>query len=650
MRRFASKRERRALWRASGGVCAICGCDLTADFHADHIKPFSKTNTTNVHEMQALCAPCNARKGKHMWRKHQQAAIDIAAEDEFGRSFNRILAAVTPGGGKSCLPIIFGNAMIKNRLASKICWVVPRDSLRKQAEREFSNQRYRGLLGHNMTIRAAGNDVDPSRGTDGYATTYHAISCDPDLHRHEFQRHRYLLVLDEVHHVAEDGDWHRALRPMVDLAAGVVLLSGTLSRADGQRIAFVDYEMDRGGEVPCLSDTDTTRIIRYTRTDALTEQAVLPIYFERTDGSALWMDNQAGSEDSVNSLRGAGDLTSKALHTALREEYALGLMGDMIDHWRGHVEHNPRAKFLVVAPNIVLARSYLNRLRTLGVQDVDIAVSDDGKEAKDNIERLKGNPRYGSELSGLVTVAMAYEGLDCPQITHIACLTHIRSHEWIEQMLARATRVDYGAGPYSEQSAYVWAPDDDLFSSAIEKIQAEQARFLKQKRTPEEGAQGGGIGGAGGNSGGPNITPLGANVTGTRSQDGQTNQVVDAAEHAVLREVMKRFHIRGISPLQFREAVKATESGLGSVDAARTVEAPDLTYSEKEAKLRKEIDRKIKRLGGGDGERIKAINAYIKRLVRVERAEANMDQLRTILRFVEEQERLSGRGDAPEAL
>ena len=45
-----------------------------------------------------------------------------------------ILAAVTPGGGKSLLPVIAAARLIEANKVERICWVVPRDSLRLQAE------------------------------------------------------------------------------------------------------------------------------------------------------------------------------------------------------------------------------------------------------------------------------------------------------------------------------------------------------------------------------------------------------------------------------------------------------------------------------------------------------------------------------------
>jgi 5-methylcytosine-specific restriction endonuclease McrA len=62
-RTLTSKHLRYILWKSTDGKCAICGDELTADWHADHVVPWSETKRTNVHEMQPLCAPCNLSKG-----------------------------------------------------------------------------------------------------------------------------------------------------------------------------------------------------------------------------------------------------------------------------------------------------------------------------------------------------------------------------------------------------------------------------------------------------------------------------------------------------------------------------------------------------------------------------------------------------------
>lgn len=62
-RTLRSKKLRALLYYSQDGKCARCGRDLPDDWHADHIRPWSKTGRTNVHEMQALCPACNLKKG-----------------------------------------------------------------------------------------------------------------------------------------------------------------------------------------------------------------------------------------------------------------------------------------------------------------------------------------------------------------------------------------------------------------------------------------------------------------------------------------------------------------------------------------------------------------------------------------------------------
>lgn len=63
-RTLRSKKLRAALWRLTEGKCAICGDPLPDNWHADHVVAWVNSRTTNVHEMQPLCPPCNLKKGK----------------------------------------------------------------------------------------------------------------------------------------------------------------------------------------------------------------------------------------------------------------------------------------------------------------------------------------------------------------------------------------------------------------------------------------------------------------------------------------------------------------------------------------------------------------------------------------------------------
>jgi len=63
MRRRFTNRQRNILAWVSGGVCMICGSSFKKEFHADHIRAYSKGGATTTTNGQALCAPCNLQKG-----------------------------------------------------------------------------------------------------------------------------------------------------------------------------------------------------------------------------------------------------------------------------------------------------------------------------------------------------------------------------------------------------------------------------------------------------------------------------------------------------------------------------------------------------------------------------------------------------------
>mgnify|MGYP001217790104 CR=1 FL=1 len=62
-RLLSPRAARAALWIEANGRCQLCDCELNESWAADHVTPFLISGRTNPHEMQALCIPCNSRKG-----------------------------------------------------------------------------------------------------------------------------------------------------------------------------------------------------------------------------------------------------------------------------------------------------------------------------------------------------------------------------------------------------------------------------------------------------------------------------------------------------------------------------------------------------------------------------------------------------------
>jgi hypothetical protein len=231
------------------------------------------------------------------------------------------------------------------------------------------------------------------------------------------------------------------------------------------------------------------------------ERAVLPVTFGALDGEASWLQGSrtATAETRLGPHRLSGpypkETTRPALFTALRTGFARELLQEAFTATRQLRTHRRAerglapgetarglGKLLVVAPDQRSARRYCEMLRSWMPRSqperaVRLATSDE-RDAPEALAAFRLTP--GPAV--LVTVAMAYEGLDAPEVAVVAALTHIRSRPWLEQMVARATRVDPHAGSYENQSALVFHPDDPLFARFRQTIETEQGTLARQRK------------------------------------------------------------------------------------------------------------------------------------------------------------------------
>ena len=92
-----------------------------------------------------------------MLRKHQREFSLTIDRIIGGSAVRNIFLHVTPGGGKSIIPIMAGR-LIKAGLADRLMWIAPRLSLTDQAEREFVNPYFRDMFNHTLKIRQSTNE------------------------------------------------------------------------------------------------------------------------------------------------------------------------------------------------------------------------------------------------------------------------------------------------------------------------------------------------------------------------------------------------------------------------------------------------------------------------------------------------------------
>jgi superfamily II DNA or RNA helicase len=631
MKRRFSKSQRNALWVASGGQCERCGQLLTLrNFDADHVIPWSAGGDTDLTNGAALCASCNREKGQSMLRKHQAQVQEVVRGVRDGRSITALLADVHPGGGKSALPMIVGKELFGS-VIDRVAWIVPRNSLQRQAAAGSLDARLRAAVGHSFEFRESTNEIDPSRGTRGFVTTYQAIGVDSARTvLSDFRRYRYALILDEPHHVLADSSWHRMLQPLWDAASFRMLMTGTLSRGDRKSVAFMEY----GSDGRPLVDRDGWDHVRYSRTDALHEKAIIKLNFAWGQGEVEWQEIGVADPKRARLQDCEDDDVRSAIHCALRSDYASHLLERAVNDWRGYQAQVYRdAQMIVVAPDQRTAREYTSVLRKLGVQ-AEIATSDDGAIAQGRIVAFQEG-----RFPALVTVAMAYEGLDVKAATHIVGLTHYRSAPWIEQMLNRATRYNPAQGAWERQEAFAYLPDDPLMREVVARIQKEQDEALKI--IPD------------GPPGPPpppkkEIFVLSGSLSGTRAEGLDDGLSINADADAEVRDLMREAGIEGVIPTQKlaeiirmhdRRKIEPQAEEHKETSIANSASPVIKTAREREDSKRKQIEDWARRMDAEGSLDRGSTNRYLFSMFGKSRTQMNDAELQAVIDFISRRSR-----------
>lgn len=382
-------------------------------------------------------------------RPQQQKLKDTVDEILVGAPIKNIFLFWVPGGGKSLAPVILSDLLIRNR---KQLIIVPRNALKQQMESDYNIDFYPV----DKTCRIADNAGDPFRGCSAAVTTYQAIGANPEKWIEICKKYEIMLIFDEFHHLSGQGEWISAIKPMADNSFLRVFMTGTITRGDNTKLPFVPYTGDKIN----FNNTMSNRWIIYSQEQALKDGSVLPYDTTLLNGSGRYRDNN-GIERSFDKFGTSGD----HLRTAFKTEYAYHLLDLAIKHWLNHLKTNPWAKLLIVSPNIDIAKEYLEYVTLNALIQAGIATSDENSLCKENIKRFKSDNWNFKALNCLVTVAVAYEGLSVPPVSHMAVMTLIRSEPWLQQCLGRCTR-NYP----TKKIGYVFAPEDPKMLAALKNI------------------------------------------------------------------------------------------------------------------------------------------------------------------------------------
>lgn len=406
-------------------------------------------------------------------RKHQLRALVVAREIAAGRRHQKVVVAgVTPGGGKTLMASVFANELADQGVIDLVLVLVPNEPLREQMRQGFHDLS-RGLTRH--LSEPDKQKALPGLGEPfGKVVTYQSIVSEKTLRKllAICSKLRVLLILDECHHLLGDKAWEVGCRKLVEASALTLCMSGTLWRWDNERIPFVSYDESRKALVD----------IRYSRAEALSEQAVLEGEFKLFDGAANFSYRDVPRQTTL-SLAVLKD-RSMALKTCLRSEsYVHKFLKEAFTDWERYRTQSYPSQLIVACHDQKHARQAYKFIAhhwaaynpVLSVCSVPTA------------DRAIRQFRNG-QASVLVTVKKAYEGLDVKGATHLVYLGDIRSWPFLDQVIARVTRFNPNAPlSWGEQKAYVYTPDDVEMRDYIRRMLEEQAEYYMLKEEAQRG-------------------------------------------------------------------------------------------------------------------------------------------------------------------
>ena len=482
IRRFFSKSQKDDLFIQSSGLCALCGCTLRKNWHADHVRPFSKGGETSVLNGQALCASCNSKKGKSIvsvnavratpvisklqsgLREWQQKALFIAlSKTDFS------LFVATPGAGKTRFALSVGGTLLAQNEVARIVVVTPLTHLKYQWQKAAAK------MGISLSVERESREPADHHGL---IVTYAEVFRRARVHRSNAMHEKTMVILDEIHHAGDGNGWGDSLRFAFDLSGEakptrVLSLSGTPFRSDNREIPFVNYLDNR-------SQADYT--LSYA--DALAAGYVRDVYFPAWEGELIWTSNARRAQivaDFATDLKNEQERAER-LKTALLTGWSSQVIAEAnqkLDELRG--QGHERACGVIVCIDKAHADSIAESVREVTNTEPDVIHSDDSSQAQFLLKELSAGRR---RTKWVVSVAMVSEGVDIPDLRVGVYLTNKTTEMFFRQFVGRIVR-KIPDNEY-DSDAYLYIPNDETILSLARDVQRERDHVIEEIEKQEK--------------------------------------------------------------------------------------------------------------------------------------------------------------------
>lgn len=330
---------------------------------------------------------CEAKQ-KKLLRRWQTEAL----EAYFRHTAPDFLAVVTPGAGKTR----FALEIAKRRIMEgcRLIVVVPTLGIKNQW----------------ISVAASEGIILGNEWGHGHITTYQ--QCVNGEHWREISEDTFVII-DEIHHAADDKSWGDAVTERFGLARWRLHLTGTAFRSDDCSISFLRYE---GGVLA----PDYV----YDYGPAVKDGVVRRLAFITQQGSVKYLKNEVEIEADV--LKAPLKVVCDPILSIAR---AMLIDADRM------LARRPTAKGLVLCRDGAHARAVLVALEEItNGPPVALALHNEGGTKV--IEEFRDDSRRW-----IVAVRQISEGVDIPRCDTVVYLTDYKTALFFRQGIARALRM-----------------------------------------------------------------------------------------------------------------------------------------------------------------------------------------------------------------
>lgn len=282
-----------------------------------------------------------------------------------------------------------------------------------------------------------------------------------------------VVVLDEIHHAANDRSWGDGVFHAFGTAGVRLLLSGTPFRSDDNPIPFVRYTFGDHGEA--VAD------VEYGYGEALAEGGVVrPVYFPRFDGHMEWTDATGAIKEATFGDTVTREDWSARLRTALDPDgnwlpTVLQKANERLERIR---DEHPDAGGLIIATDHDHARAIATQMTSISGQEPVLVLSDD-PAASSKISDFATN-----DQPWIIAVRMISEGVDVPRLRVAVFATTTTTALFFRQAVGRIARWTAG---YSVQPSYFFIPDDHRLRQQAATIALERRHSIDKRPTADNG-------------------------------------------------------------------------------------------------------------------------------------------------------------------